>query len=348
MHKIKKTIRRNTLLSLLCWSLMPTTAVVSAADKPLNITTSTLAEIAIYPTLSAPANVISLAESTLGAEISAPIKELPVNVGQAVHKGDVLVRMQCTDYVIATKRAKAGLQRLRSEQTLAKQQHQRVQRLVEQGSIAQEIMDQRSAEVATVNAQIDEQSATLQSARHNVKKCHVKAPFNGILTQRHISVGEITSPGLALVTLVDTNNIEIVANLRSDHIQRLQQAKFISFKTAARNYPLLLRTIVPVADKKTRDFSARLITTENKPAVGLAGRIEWQHAVAHLPTQYLLSRNNQLGFMSVKNNKAQFIPLVTAQEGRVAALQDIPLSTIIITNQLSNLSNSDSVQVTKK
>lgn len=348
MPTIKKTIRRNALFSLLCWSLISYAAVASAADKPLNITTSTLADIAIYPTLSAPANVISLAESTLGAEISAPIRELPVHVGQTVNKGDTLVRIQCADYIIATKQAKAGLQRLYAQQTLAKQQHKRAQSLAEQGSIAQDIMDQRSAQVASVNAQIDEQNATLQSASNNVKKCNVKAPFNGVLTERHISAGEITSPGLALVTLVDTNNIEIVANLRSDHIQRLQQAESISFKTADNNYPLKLRTVIPVAHKKTRDFSARLVTTKNKPAVGLAGRIEWQHSVAHLPTKYLLSRNNQFGFMSIKNNKAQFIPLDIAQEGRLAALQNIPLSTIIITNQLSNLRHNDSVQVTKE
>ena len=83
---------QNVLLYLLCCSFTAYTAVVSAENNPLNITTSTLGQIAIYPTLSAPAHVISLAESTLGAEISAPIKELPINVGQAVKKGDVLFK----------------------------------------------------------------------------------------------------------------------------------------------------------------------------------------------------------------------------------------------------------------
>ena len=348
MHKTKKTMAQNVLLCLLCWSFTAYAAVVSAENSPLNITTSTLGQIAIYPTLSAPAHVISLAESTLGAEISAPIREMPVNVGQTVKKGDVLVRIQCTDYVIVKKQAKAGLQRLRSQQTLAKQQHSRAQRLAKQGSIAQEILDQRSAKIASVNAQIDEQTAALQSASNNVKKCKVKAPFSGVLTQRHMSVGEITSPGLALVTLVDTTNIEIVAHIRNDHIQHLQQASSINYQTAGSNYPLQLRTIVPVAHKKTRDFSARLITLENKPAVGLAGRIEWQHSVAHLPTKYLISRHNKFGFMSLQNNKAKFIALDIAQEGRLAPLQNISLNTIIITNQLTNISNNDTVKVINK
>ena len=75
---------------------------------------------------------------------------------------------------------------------------------------------------------------------------------------------------------------------------------------------------------------------------GAAGKLVWKDQRPHIPGQYLVRRNDKLGFFTIKNDIAVFIPLLDAQAGR-ASPTDLPEQTLIVIEGQFSLKENDSV-----
>ena len=109
---------------LLCFVLLP--GGVTAAEPAVQL--APLSAIAVYPERQAPATVVSLNDTTIASEIAARINAIPVRVGDQVAAGEVLVRLDCRDYVLARSQAAARLDSLGERIALAEKRLQRAER----------------------------------------------------------------------------------------------------------------------------------------------------------------------------------------------------------------------------
>jgi multidrug efflux pump subunit AcrA (membrane-fusion protein) len=132
-------------------ALLSTTA--AAQDKPV-VTVRALAEVAIHPERDAAAQVVSLNESRISAEIAGRIEAVPVEVGQRLEKGAVIARIDCRDHELARDQARAARAAMRSRLALAEQQLGRAKELSAQGFFAEEALAARSTEVAVLRADL--------------------------------------------------------------------------------------------------------------------------------------------------------------------------------------------------
>ena len=318
----------------------------SAAAQAIPVTTEAFTKVSIYPERNAFATVISLNNSRISAEVTARIVEIPVEVGQIVRKGATLARLDSRDYVLAAERAKAALDAATSTLQFAEQQLARSRKLVAEGFVSPQALNQRETEVSTAAAQTRTAEADLASARREIKKCLIKAPFKAIIKERLGQVGEIATPGAPLVRILDAGRIEVSARIQAADAGELKTSKNIVFESGDDRLALKLRRIVPALDQRERSQEARFRFSKRSALPGAPGRVVWKSAQAHLPPDLVLRRGNKLGVFIAKNGKAMFVPIPKAQEGRPAPA-NLDGKDAIIVNGRYQLQDGDAVSVTR-
>lgn len=300
----------------------------AATASPAAIVSRPLAELAIYPERTAPAQSLAPNESKLSAEISARIVALPFDAGQTVRKNEVVARLDPRDFELAVARAKAGIAAAEARIALAESQLKRAQALQAQKFIAEEVVIQRETELAVQRAELAVQQTNLSSARRDLEKTTIRAPFDAIVKQRHAGVGELAAPGAALLTLVDRAQPEVSAQVQWTDSQSLKDANGAVFNAGV-EYPLKLTRISPAVDRQSRTVEARLAFRDRAAPPGTSGRLVWRETRPHIPPEFVVRREGRLGVFVISGNMPQFVPLPDAQEGRPAAVTLPPDAKIV-------------------
>jgi RND family efflux transporter MFP subunit len=316
-----------------CWALAvqaqsPTRPIVDAPSTGLG--TRPLREVAIYPERTAPAQSLPANESKLSAEVSARILALPHDVGQTVSKGDVVARLDRRDFELAVAKAKASMAAVQARIAQAESQLERARALEKQNFISAEAVTQRETELAVQRAELAVQRANLATAERELEKTTVRAPFDAIVKQRHVGVGELAAPGAALVTLIDRSRPEVSAQVQLKDARSLQEAGRATF-SADLEYPVQVSRISPAVDRESRTVEARLAFQDRAAAPGTSGRLVWRETRPHLPAEYVVRRKGELGVFVMSGAVPEFVVLPGAQEGRPVAVA-LPPDTLIVTD----------------
>ncbi|MEZ5584318.1 MAG: efflux RND transporter periplasmic adaptor subunit [Candidatus Competibacteraceae bacterium] len=312
-----------------------------AAAQPVTVQAVALQQLAIHPETSAPATVVSLSDSRIGAELNAQVQDIPVRVGDVIEAGGVLARLDCTDYELAADELEARLKGTESRIDFARRQLQRADKLKQQRTVTQELLDERRSNLATLVAEREAERAGLARARRKLDQCVIRAPFQAVILQRLASVGEYVTPGSPLVRIMDVVQLEIAAPVLVGDTATLLSAERIVFRRGERDYPVRLRVLTPAIDELSRTREARLLFAADAALPGASGRLVWQASQA-VPADLLVRRNGMLGLLLAQDGTARFQPLPEAQEGRPAAVQ-LPPDTLIITDGRFALNDGDPI-----
>jgi RND family efflux transporter MFP subunit len=178
-------------------SFMLLLAAIAWAATP--VTTRPYAEVQIHPERSAPAEVLSLNDAELSAEITARIDRIPVRVGDQVRPGDLLVELDCRDYASRRKAQQATLTQLEAQHRLAASQVERARNLRERRGASEEEVEQRETELLALDAQLAAQREAVAQAELNVARCAIRAPYPAAVTARLASEGTLAAPGTHLL-----------------------------------------------------------------------------------------------------------------------------------------------------
>ncbi|MCG8378498.1 MAG: efflux RND transporter periplasmic adaptor subunit [Proteobacteria bacterium] len=314
-----------------------------AQDK-ITVNTSALADVAIYPERSAPATVVSLNESTISARIAAQVKELPVRVGDIVDKDSVLANLDCSDYVLASREAKARLDGLNAQIKLAKRRLERTRKLTLKQSVSEEILDERESDLAVLNTEHRAAKAELEMAKLKQSRCVVTSPFRALIVERSSAVGQYANTGTALVHIMDIDELEISAQVFSRDTEQISLSDQLFFEHSDTRYTVKLRAVIPAINTETRNREVRLLFINGPALPGAAGKLIWRDKRAHIPGEFLVRRDGKLGVFSINNNVAHFIPIPSAQAGR-ASPTTLPIDTPIVIEGQFSLKENDPVNI---
>lgn len=332
-------------LALLLSACGETAAPVEKTATTAKFKTQALSELAVAVQYSAPAIASSLNESTLKAEISARIERIPARVGDVVKQGDVLVKLNCADANAQQQQASANSEAAKARSELAAQELQRALALKQKLSISEEWLAQRQSAATAAKAELKARSAAQRIAYNQSQRCTIKAPYNAIVVSREGQVGELASPGTAMLSIVSTDDLEIAASIIPSDAASLEQAEDIQF-IGTQSYPVKLRALTGAIGSLTRTREARLSFIGQSPLPGTPGRLSWSDARLGLPSEFLSERQGQLGVLIATNNTAQFIALDNAQEGRAVAV-DLPADTLIITTGRTSAKHGEALHADK-
>ncbi|ADE16302.1 efflux transporter, RND family, MFP subunit [Nitrosococcus halophilus Nc 4] len=331
---------RRLLLLLVLLSSIP--ELLGAAGEP--VTAKPLAQLTEFPQVTAPAEVITLNDSRLSAEVTAVIVSLPVEVGQVVETGTPLVQLEKTDLELALKRAEATLTSLEARQALAQRQLTRAQSLANQKLITEEMLNQRQTELKVSKAEMAVQRITVEQLRRDLEKTVIRAPFKAIVAEQLSQVGELAMPGTPLIRILDAERILVSAKLQPRDPLSLRNAGTLEFVNGNNRYPVKLHRIIPALDLRQRSQEVRLRFLETPALIGTTGNLVWHPQAPHLPADLLVRRGGAIGVFVLANGRAKFVTLPGAQEGQPAKI-NLPEDTPIIIDGRFIVQDGDTVRV---
>lgn len=323
---------------------------ISFAETPLIVKVTPLSKLLIEAKNSAPANIISLNHSTISAEITGQTLKIKIETGDVVSKGQQLASLDCRSYFLAKKQAEARLKVAKTQLNYSDKQFKRNQRLLKKGIIPRETFEKAEAGKLTALADIQLQKASIEATKLSINRCNIKAPFSGQITKRIVQIGQLVTPGTPLFQLMQTDNLEIRANLSPADVQKLDDSPIIEFIVAKERIKAVVRSVIQNINEISRTQEVRLSLPKNtKVSAGLSGRIEWRNKERQLPSEHLIRRNSILGVMIAEDivegiGIAKFHHLVEAREGQpiVVALPD---NTTVITKNQYRVKSGQSIEI---
>jgi len=210
--------------------------------------------------VTATSNLVAENEVKVLAEAEGRVEELHVEEGQPVTKGQLLAALARDDEQIAYEKAQVRLAN-------AKSAFDRAQRLGTEGLITQEDLDK-----ATMDHRVAQQE--LAEAEWSLNKTEIRAPFDGRITTRDITMGQHIRPGDELFTVTDFDPLISRIFLPEKDILGLEEGRSVRITLKADEsveFDGRIRQISPVVDTSTGTVKLTLEAIQPPRAVRPGG-----------------------------------------------------------------------------
>ncbi|HLU13144.1 MAG TPA: efflux RND transporter periplasmic adaptor subunit [Arenimonas sp.] len=203
--------------------------------------------------------VEAVSQATLSAQTAGRVLELPFDVNDYVEAGQVVVRFTDVEQVSAQRRAEAALNAARADLAEAEADFRRTEELVGRQLLARAALDQARARRDAARAALESARAGLSEAGEQVDYTVIRAPYSGILTERHVDVGEAVQPGQPLVSGLSLNRLRVKVDVPQSDVaairEHLQAAVLLP---GGRRLQADQVIVFPYADPRTHSFQVRV------------------------------------------------------------------------------------------
>lgn len=256
-----KTLPRATGL-VLVWVLAGCGS--SAPDAPAAAAIPELATLTVQPE-TAPRERIwdgvveAVNQATLSAQTGGRVLELPYDVNDYVPAGAVVVRFTAVEQQSGQRRAQAVLAAAQAAATEAEANYLRIAEVFAKKLVARAQLDQATAQRDAARAALEAARAALREAGEQVDYTVIRAPYSGILTQRHVELGETVRPGQPLVSGLSLNQLRVNVEIpQSDMLAVREHARASVLLADGKRLAAARMVVFPFADPATHSFKVRL------------------------------------------------------------------------------------------
>ena len=214
---------------------------------PLKVTTFVVAPTLFAETISATGTVLADEGVELQPEINGKIMSIDFKEGGAVKKGDLLLKLNDSEL-------RANLDRYTYSKKLAEVRFRRYTQLLNQKMVSQADYDSALSEMNVQQSFIDLYQAQIQ-------KTELRAPFDGVVGLRYVSVGAFVNANTRIATLQRLNDLKIDFAVPEKYSGRIKVGTQITFTVAGglQNYAARIAALDPRIDNATRTLLVRAV-----------------------------------------------------------------------------------------
>jgi RND family efflux transporter MFP subunit len=255
----------------------------------------------------------------LRAEVSAVVLEVLKESGDPVRRGDLIVRLDQTSIRDSLTAAEASLLAAEQAYEQAERQYQRMSTLSQTGVVStQQVED---VEIRRNSAQSDRAAAKTRmvTARQQLARTEVRAPFDGIVSDRKVSAGDTAAVGKELVKVIDPASLRFEGLVSADSIGEVKAGQHVWFKIhgfSADEFTGVVARVNPAANVTTRQVEVLVTFDELKKQPNVAGLYAEGHietrssAALSLPGASIVNEGDSAFAWRVKDAKLQKVTLV--------------------------------------
>ena len=197
-------------------------------------------------------------QATVSAQTSGRIAELPFDVNDYVEAGAVLMRFTDTEQKAALAQAEAALQEATARLAEANQEFERFSKMIENNSISRAAFDQSRANRDAARARLNAARSRVEGAKEQLEYTVIRAPYAGIVSKRHVELGELVSPGQPVMSGLSLQSLRVNVDV--------PQSMFHAIRTIGKAFVYVnderiaaeSLTFFPVADADANTFRVRV------------------------------------------------------------------------------------------
>jgi RND family efflux transporter MFP subunit len=196
-------------------------------------------------------------QATVSAQTSGRIAEIFYDVDDVVEAGAPIMRFTDTEQRAALSSARGALQEAEARAAEADSEFRRIASMFDNGTVAKARYDQAEANRNAAAARLDAARAGVTNAEEQLQYTMVRAPYAGIVSQRHAEVGELVRPGAPLMSGLSLEHVRVVVDVPQSMLEPIRTIGKANIYVGERAIGADELTFFPVADAATNTFRVR-------------------------------------------------------------------------------------------
>jgi RND family efflux transporter MFP subunit len=199
-------------------------------------------------------------QATVSAQTQGQVQEILFDVDDFVETGSVIARIKDTEHRARVAQTTAELNAAKATLNNAQEEFDRIKELFHKKMSSESAMDKAMADVKNAKARVEAATAGLEQALEQLEYTQVRAPYSGLVTQRHVQVGEMANPGQPIMTGLALQHLRVAVDVPQNLIPAVREGKGgarIHLPGGALVEAVAV-TIFPFADKGSNTFKVRL------------------------------------------------------------------------------------------
>ncbi|PHK17286.1 RND transporter [Nostoc linckia z16] len=266
-------------LLIIALVVLKKTGAIGKKDEGKEVETAVVKEITLTETVSATGKIQPEVEVKISSEVSGEIIALPVKEGQAIKKGDLLVRINPDLYESAVSRSaaslsttRAGLNQSEAQLKEAKANYDRNKRLFDKGVISKSEWDKivSAYEVAQAGKQsayfnVQSANASVTEARDNLNRTTIYSPVDGTISKLDAELGERVvgtqqMTGTEILRVANLNNMEVEVDVNENDIVKIEIGDEADIEVDAYLRRKFKGTVTSISNSASSDLTADQVT----------------------------------------------------------------------------------------
>lgn len=283
--------------------------------------------------LSVSGSLLAFDEVELKNEVSGRVVMLNLPEGKVVAKGTLLVKLFDEDL-------QAVLKKLESQLAVQEQIYKRQSELQKVNGISQNDYEQTGLQLNTLRADIAVQKTL-------IRKTEVRAPFDGVIGLRNISLGAVVTPATLLATIRSSAKIKLDFSVPEKYSSLIVQGMKVVFTTndANEQFHATVFATEKGIDASTRNLKVRALvnSTSNRLVSGAYAnvtlRLSENKKALLIPSSAIIPQEDSKNIIVARGGKAHFVEVKTGirQAANVEILDGIQFGDTVITTGIQFL-----------
>lgn len=272
---------------------------------PLAVEAYVVKSSALSSSIEVPGSILPFETTEIRSEISGRVVSLFLNEGAFVKKGSLLVKLFDQDL-------QAQLKKLQVQLQIAEKTAERQKELLKISGISQQEFDLSQLQVNNLKADIE-------LVKVNISKTEIKAPFDGKLGLKNISLGAYISPSLLLTNISQVSQLKLQFNVPEKYSSLVRTQQNIQFQLDGTTQDFSAKVIAAESsiEENTRSLAVRSIITSHSPFLvpGAFAKVRMilgkEDNAIMIPSQAVIPIGRKKQVIVFKNGKAVFTDIIT-------------------------------------
>lgn len=211
----------------------PSPHTAFAQDQCVPVQTATVETRNLKETVRGIGSLEAIQEVMIRPEINGLLEAAHFEEGSRVEKGELLFSLDDNKIREQLRAKQAALEEARANLENARLVYNRRERLYKQKLGTEAARDEAEARFKALSAQVERLKAEIAGTRESLADTRIKAPFDGLIGERHVDAGEWVSAGTALAPLVQVERLKIAFTVPEKHAGRVAPGQAVEVRAPA-------------------------------------------------------------------------------------------------------------------
>ncbi len=210
----------------------------------------------------------------LRAELAAVVMQVLKDNGEPVQAGELLVRLDDTTLRESLSSAEEAVRASTQALEQAERSATRLRTLQAQGMASVQALEDAEQRRVGVNSELVANRARLATARQQLRRTEVRAPFAGVLSERKVSVGDTASVGKELAKVIDPRSMRFDGQVSADRMHEIKPGQTVGFRVNGHTPDVFtgkVKRVDATANASTRQVEVQVAFADPASAPRVAG-----------------------------------------------------------------------------
>ncbi|HMM19276.1 MAG TPA: efflux RND transporter periplasmic adaptor subunit [Selenomonadales bacterium] len=267
----------------------------------------------VVPTLTLNGSLEGKTSATISAKLAGRIEEVLVQEGQPVKAGDALVKLESVELANSVRSAEDAVTKAKINLDLATADYNRYNKLYEIGAVSEQQFQAAEAKLKSAQADLSSANANRDNARQQYGYGVIVAPVDGVVANKTATIGQVVSPGAALMTVEDIDQVYAVVNIEQKDLGRVkigQKAEVAVDAYQDKAFEGSVEVINPEAGASNRMFRTKVKIDNSDGALrpGMFAKVRLAvgeaSQVLTVPQAAVIQKQGLYFVFTLENNKA--------------------------------------------